>query len=128
VLLDMVGRLFTAEPPPRLDVRENTPVKRAIAIVEQHFQKPLTLDKIARDSSASKYHLCRLFKLQTGTSLWTYVNSVRIRHAMGLLAEKEKNVTEVSYECGFTDPSYFTKVFKHHTGVPPKKWGIHLPG
>jgi AraC-like DNA-binding protein len=128
ILLDIIGRLFTAESAPRLEVRENTPVKRAIAAVEQHFQNPLTLDTIARDASTSKYHLCRLFKVQTGTSLWTYVNSVRIRNAVSLLAQGEKNVTEVCFECGFTDPSYFAKVFRRHIGVNPKKWGTRIPG
>jgi AraC-like DNA-binding protein len=113
ILLDIIARLFSREPNPEAETRSSEPVRRAISTVESHFSEPLTLGSIAKASSASKYHLCRIFKSHTGLSLWSYVNAVRIRHAVHLLTQGSTNMTEVCYECGFTDPSYFAKVFKH---------------
>jgi AraC-like DNA-binding protein len=123
ILFAILEKLFSTEPVSDIEIPDDTPVKRAIAIVRKNFQKPLTLDRLARESSISKYYLCKLFKTQTGISLWTYINSVRVHHATSLLSTGAANVTEACYASGFSDPSYFAKVFKHHTGIAPKKWG-----
>jgi AraC-like DNA-binding protein len=125
-LLALLDRLFSTEGAKRTATAADSPVKRAIAVIEGNFQKPITLQHIAKASSTSKYHLCRLFKAQTGVSLWTFVNTIRIRHATTLLSSGSRNVTEACFECGFTDPSYFAKVFRQHLGVAPKKWVNHL--
>ena len=51
-----------------------------------------------------------------------YVNSYRIAVACDQLKHLNKNVTQVALDCGFTDVSYFTKVFKKYTNTTPSQF------
>jgi len=65
----------------------------------------------------SKYHLEREFTKAFGTSLIAYRNRVRMEHAACLL--KEKAVTAVAEELGFSSVYVFSRAFKRHFGYPP---------
>ena len=57
----------------------------------------------------------------TGCTVNEYINRVRINYAYKKLREEDLSVGEVSDACGFSDISYFTKIFKKHTGILPSK-------
>jgi AraC-like DNA-binding protein len=97
-------------------------VRRIIDHVQLHFQEELSLDAIASACAASKFHLCRVFKESVGMTIWEYLQDMRLHHATELFLTGNRNVTHVCYEAGFSDPSYFTKVFRKYTGQSPRAW------
>jgi AraC-like DNA-binding protein len=67
-------------------------------------------------------HFRRRFKAQTGTTPTAYLINLRIEHAKKLLAQKNKmnfSIKEVAHLCGFSDPYYFSRLFKEKTGSSP---------
>jgi AraC-like DNA-binding protein len=118
-------RVLTSEKAPRgRDHKQDAKIRRIIDVIESLASLPTSLDEIARQSAISKFHLCRIFKRATGMTVQTYLNELRINRACRLLAAGDRNVTEVCFDCGFENLSYFIQVFKGKVGVPPKKWAL----
>jgi AraC-like DNA-binding protein len=70
----------------------------------------------------SERYLTQCFRLETGLTPIKYLNRYRIRQARILLAQGEMNVTEVALAVGFTDPSYFARVFRDEIGISPRAY------
>ena len=103
-------------------------VKSGISYIKKHFYEQPSVDDIANHAGYSKYYFCRCFKEITGYTVNSYINSVKIEHAKELLTTHNQSVSEVSEICGFSDISYFTKIFKKYTGVLPSKLKIKREG
>ncbi|RJX73863.1 helix-turn-helix domain-containing protein [Vibrio sinensis] len=69
----------------------------------------------------SERSLQRRFKSATTRTFTDYLNEVRLDHACRRLLAGDK-VSDAAFECGFNDPSYFSKRFKHRFGVPPTQF------
>ena len=68
------------------------------------------------------FYISKVLKDRKGTTLRQYIIAYRLKLAKKLLSESAKSVNEVSEECGFNDPSYFTKTFKSAFGMTPKDY------
>lgn len=68
------------------------------------------------------FYISKVLKDRKGTTLRQYIIAYRLKLAKKLLTESAKSVNEVSEECGFNDPSYFTKTFKAAFGMTPKEY------
>jgi AraC-type DNA-binding domain-containing proteins len=64
-------------------------------------------------------YLNRMFKRATGTTIFAYLNELRISKAKQMLYDGSIGISEVSEKCGFKDVYYFSKVFKKYTGLTP---------
>ena len=84
--------------------------------------KLASADDIAQELFISRSQLHRKIKALTGMSLTAYGNHVRIEKAKHLLNTTNMNVSEIAYEVGFEDPSYFSKTFKKLESVSPKSY------
>ena len=94
------------------------------------------LDKYIRDNAADDisnteigaifgyhpFYISKVLKDRKGTTLRQYIIAYRLKLAKKLLTESAKSVNEISEECGFNDPSYFTKTFKAAFGMTPKDY------
>ncbi|MBL8027444.1 MAG: helix-turn-helix domain-containing protein [Fibrobacteres bacterium] len=97
-------------------------VKRIMDIIGlQAFSSETSLDSIAKTASMSKFHLCHVFKNGTGTSVHSYLNTIRIAKACELI-KKGNNITETANKCGFGSLSHFIQLFKSVVGITPKQW------
>ena len=79
---------------------------------------------IARNASSSKVfmnpkYFSKVFKKQTGVSFSQYINSLKIKHACILLETTNYPSYRISMECGFSDPSYFNRVFTANMNITP---------
>jgi len=61
-----------------------------------------------------------LFKNKMGIGFTKYLNNLRVQQACRLMEEGNASITKVAAQCGFADPMYFSKVFKHYTGFSPQ--------
>ena len=68
------------------------------------------------------FYISKVLKDRKGTTLRQYIIAYRLKLAKKLLDESGKSVNEISEECGFNDPSYFTKTFKNAFGMTPKEY------
>ena len=68
------------------------------------------------------FYISKVLKDRKGTTLRQYIIAYRLKLAKKLLSESAKSVNEIAEECGFNDPSYFTKTFKNVVGMTPKDY------
>ena len=119
-LLVFINNLFSYSSCPI--VSQYTPtVQDVVNYLEKNLLENISLDSLAQTFSLSKYHLCHIFKEETGTTIFNYLLLLRISRAKSLLGDG-KNVTETCYLSGFTNYSNFITSFKKHTGYTPKKY------
>lgn len=82
----------------------------------------LRLDELARAVHLSPYHLCRVFRRQTGQSIHAYRTQLRLRESLSRLAEGAADLTRLALELGFTDHSHFSNAFRRAFGVSPSRF------
>ncbi len=99
-------------------------IYKIICYIEKHLCEPLSLAKIANDFSIDKYHLCHIFKSETSTTIYHFIQLKRIALAKQLLLEGH-SLTETCYDTGFNDYNHFITIFKKYSKVTPKQY-IHL--
>jgi signal transduction histidine kinase/DNA-binding LacI/PurR family transcriptional regulator/AraC-like DNA-binding protein len=95
-------------------------VKQACAYIQQNFTRSFSLMEVSETIGVSKSYLSRIFKLDTGVSLWDYLNRYRVQKAKELLLLSDKSVTEIAADVGFDDTSYFSRVFREIAGCSPR--------
>ena len=84
------------------------------------FRKPeLSVEDLGEKIGLGRVQLYRKTKALTGYSPNELLRTARLKKASALLASTEKTVAEVSYEVGFSSPSYFTKCYKDYFGESP---------
>jgi len=96
-------------------------VQDAKALIQQRFCEPLGLEDVARALYVSTFHLCRLFKEETGLPIHRYLNRLRLREALERVAGAEDDLTEIALSVGFSCHSHFTRAFRREFGVPPSE-------
>lgn len=98
------------------------------AFVKAHLQDAdFNLDSLAAAIGLSKSTMNRRVKAMTGLTPMDYVKRIRIRSACAMLRHTDKNVSEVAYSVGFSDPRYFAKCFKEETGLTPTDYRQRKP-
>jgi len=102
--------------------RSNSHVTKALDYISHNFMKPIQLKDVAREVGLSPYRLAHVIKEHTGKTLLPIIIHSRVQSAIQLLENTSKSCTEVAYEVGFNDQSYFIKHFKRLTGVTPARY------
>jgi AraC family transcriptional regulator len=92
----------------------------AKALLQQRFRERLQLDDIARSLYVSPYHLCRLFREETGVPIHSYLNRLRLREALEPIAEGEADLSRLAAGLGFSSHSHFTAAFRKEFGMSPR--------
>gem|GEM_PF-400901 len=98
------------------------PIKQALIFIQTHFHQQITLDEIAESARLSKYYFIKKFKHCLDETPQTYLVKFRIRTAQDLLLSTSKTVKDIAFDVGFSDISYFRKVFRAITGVSPTEF------
>jgi len=102
--------------------RSNEKVHRALDIIGRDYAGKMSLGAIAAEVSISPGRLSHLVKEFTGRTVMQIVQEVRIRQAQHLLERTSRSCTEIAYEVGYGDQSYFIKHFKRLTGTTPARY------
>lgn len=88
--------------------------------IENNYIKNTNLEKIAADLYYSPNYLNRVFKQETGETIYDFAMRYRIEKAKEMLLEPKSKFYEVSETLGYSNPAYFSYVFKKYTGFTPK--------
>ena len=97
-------------------------VRLSVEYIKKNLSKKISANSVAANVGLSKYHFLREFKKKTGFTLSNYINIIRCEYAKELLYTGKYTVKEVSLLCSFDNFSYFTNVFKKHTGSLPSDY------
>lgn len=96
-------------------------IAAVLKYINTNLNRKISLDELERNLYINKYHLCHIFKKNTGFTVFEYISNKRIMRAKQLLS-RGVPVMETCYTVGFSDYSNFYKVFKRVTGIPPKQF------
>lgn len=95
-------------------------MQKLLSTVEEHISdSAFSVDQLAGEMNMSVSQLYRKLKALINQSIQQFIRSVRMQRALELLKNGSGNISEVSWEVGFEDPGYFSKVFKKHFGCLP---------
>lgn len=97
-------------------------LKKVLQFIRTNFDSKITLDDMAMQCDMSSKYFCTYFKKMTKMSPTEYLLFYRVEKSARLLLKTDMPITDVAYSCGFSDLSYFIKVFKRHMGLSPGKF------
>ncbi len=117
----LIDRIFRYREAPHASI-----IKRCTEYIDKNYSERITLDTLARVVYLSQAYISRIFHKETGLSFNEYLNSVRVEHSKAMLIKNTMRIADISSAVGFEDQSYFTKVFKKHTGVTPGSYRERL--
>jgi signal transduction histidine kinase/ligand-binding sensor domain-containing protein/DNA-binding response OmpR family regulator len=101
-------------------------LQRALEIIESHFSdENFGVEAFGREIGMSRVQLHRKLRALTDHSTGQFIRTLRLNRAARLLAKHHGNVTEVAYEVGFKNLSYFAKCFHEQFGVNPHAYAVH---
>lgn len=97
-------------------------LKKVLEFIDASYTTNLSLSEMAAVVTMSPKYFCKFFYEMTHQTPISYVNSYRIERACHLLITSDYPVTEIAFNCGFNDTSYFIKTFKKYKGSSPRKY------
>lgn len=127
-LYQIIGLIFSEnfynpapEQPPRSH-RKIVQLKQALEFIESSYNKQISLQEMADSVNMSSKYFCRFFQEMTHRTPVDYLNYYRIERASYDLLTTDQSITEVAFNSGFNDLSYFIKTFKKYKGTTPKQY------
>lgn len=103
---------------------ENDFLDKITKVIEANISdEQFGVSELANEIAMSRSNLLRKVKKMTNLSVSQFINQVRLTKAMEMLSDSSLTVSEISYEVGFSSPSYFIKCFRDQYGYPPGEAG-----
>jgi AraC-like DNA-binding protein len=98
-------------------------LQRVMKFVEENIaNSEAGVGDMAAAAATSRSGLQRKLRQAMGITPQDLLKEARIKHACQLLRQTDKNISEVAYACGFSDPQYFSRSFKQSMGVSPSDY------
>ena len=92
----------------------------AFILAENH--RNISLKEVAETANMSKEAFCRFFKERTGKTYTEFLNELRIHKSCHLLQETDLSISQIAYQTGFQNLSYFNRAFKKYILTTPKSF------
>jgi len=102
--------------------QKNDNISQCIDFLQQHIDKPLSLQEIARAVNLSVSYFTVVFKKQTGFSIIEYFNNLKVQKACQYLQFTDLRINEIAEKLGMEDPYYFSRMFTKSIGMSPVKY------
>lgn len=113
----------TATEPPVKFPRRHRPksaiIKRALQYLRENCHEAHRLDSIAWEMQLSGEYLARLFKQETGRTVFAWLDDFRTEKARDLLIMTELSISQIADACGYSTSKLFIRHFKKNMGFPP---------
>ena len=102
----------------------NVILKAKQFIEENYADQNTTLTTVAEAVCLSPNHFSTIFSQECKTTFIEYLTNVRLENAKRLMRETDMKGYDIAYECGFSDPHYFSYIFKKNTGLSPREYKL----
>lgn len=97
-------------------------LKDMISYIQLHYQDKISLDDISAAGCVGKTMCTKLFSTYVNRTPFEFLRDYRIEQSMDLLKNTDLSITDISYETGFSSPSYFGECFRAATGSTPLEY------
>lgn len=107
----------------KMTSRYGTVILKAKEYIDKNYSNQnTTLTSVAEYVCLSPNHFSTIFSQECKTTFIEYLTNVRIEKAKQLIKNTDKKGYDIAYECGFSDPHYFSYIFKKTTGLTPREF------
>lgn len=94
-------------------------VDQSIDFIMQHLDEALSLDTVAAQFYISKYHFSRIFKEETGESIYAFIKRCRVdQSAIDMKLNPTKSITDIGWDYGYSSSNYSSLFRQHHDTSP----------
>lgn len=100
-------------------------IEESVKYNKEHFKERLTLEMVASKVFLNPKYFSHVFKKEMGIAFTEYVVQLKVQYACRLLETTNYPVYRISSECGFSDPSYFNRVFCAQMNMTPQTYRKH---
>lgn len=105
--------------------QDMTLLNHMTACIYQHYSEKLTLANIASSASVSISTANRIFRHFLNSTPIDFLNQCRLEAAAGLLRSTNRPISDIAYDCGFFQQSYFNRIFRREYGCTPASYRKH---
>lgn len=116
-LLDLLKSDFKAR-----SAKRPSWVSKLKEILHSQHVDNYTLMDLSRELNIHPVHLSRDFHKHFKCNLGEYIRKLKIQKSLSLLLKKNNSLSDISFECGFSDQSHFTRSFKKYNGLTPQEY------
>lgn len=96
-------------------------VNKVKEIIHDQFTEKITLKYLSKETNIHPTHMSRDFSRYFGTTIGNYIRKVKIEHSVTLLI-KSDSLSDIAYQCGFSDQSHFIRCFKSTYNITPNNF------
>lgn len=97
-------------------------IQKACQYIQDNLSKDISLEEIAKQVEISPFYFSKLFKEEIGENFIDYITLNRLQQAKKMLQDRSLSIKEISVDCGYSDPNYFSKLFKRIVGLTPTEF------
>ncbi len=99
-------------------------ISEILSYINENAMHKFTMEDLSQAVNISKYHMCRLFKEQMGTTIGTFILSKRLSLAKHMLLETNYSITQIANKVSFSSSSAFSALFTKEIGCTPTAFRI----
>ena len=126
VILDLIGRQsFEQNSISRKQLRNEERIHHMLQYIEQHYAAPISLQDLSSSISISVSECIRCFKDTLMMTPINYIRMFRLIKAEEQILHTNKTISEIAYDCGFPETSYFNRCFKKQYKQTPLQYRLH---
>lgn len=89
--------------------------------IDEHYRENIRIKDIADNLFLTSTYICLIFKNEVGITINKYITQMRIEEAKNLLKNTNMTIAQIALSVGYTDTTYFSKLFKSYTGSNPSE-------
>lgn len=97
-------------------------VQKAVSYIDTHYHESLRLEHVAAYVGLNPSYFSTIFKRELKINFSNYLTQKRIEEACRLLLQSNHSLSDIAFEVGFENQSYFSQIFREHTGMTPKEY------
>ncbi len=97
-------------------------VERLNALLAERLASPIAMAEIERESGLSHVTLNQIFRTETGMTVFERLRHLRIEAAERMIRHTDRSFTEIAGDCGFSDASHLSRVFRKRYGTTASEW------
>lgn len=97
-------------------------IEKAVHYFNNNFGKDISVEKYAREHFFSVNWFIKCFKIITSQTPMQYILSLRVSQAKGYLEKSDMSIMEIAASVGYENPTYFSRMFRKHTGMSPGEY------
>ena len=99
-----------------------TLLKKVSNYISAHYNEPVTLADVAEYCNMSLYRFAHLFKEISGITFYNYLTAFRLEKSLSVLIYSGNNITDIAYECGFSNVRSYNRAFKKNFHLTPTEY------